>query len=81
MCKKNVLKRWKKMSKGFKEYKYGAWKKEIRDLLRKRLQLRDRIRYHKKKLGHHQERIKVIEADTLFKVEKELERYLKKAGN
>ncbi|KKM67535.1 hypothetical protein LCGC14_1470230, partial [marine sediment metagenome] len=34
----------------FKNYLYGAWKKEIRKLLQKRLALKDKIRYHKLKV-------------------------------
>ena len=58
----------------FKDYLYGAWKKEIRKLLQKRLALKDKIRYHKVK-------IKQFEEEELPKVEKELDNYLLRAGN
>ena len=64
----------------FKDYKFGAWKKEIRSLLRERLELKDRINYHKKKIEHHENKIKKINSG-LLKVEKQLDSYLKKAGN
>jgi len=58
----------------FKDYKYGAWRTEIRKLLQKRLSLKDKIRYHNAKA-------KIFEEEELPKVEKELDRYLEKAGN
>jgi len=58
----------------FKNYFYGAWKKEIRKLLQKRLALKDKIRYHKLK-------VKMFEQEKLPKVEKELDNYLQRAGN
>ena len=58
----------------FKDYKYGAWKQEIRKLLQKRLALKDKIRYHKYKAEK-------FEQKELPKVEKELDKYLKRAGN
>lgn len=58
----------------FKDYQYGAWKKEIRSLLQKRLALKDKIRYHKLKAN-------TFEQKELPKVEKELDKFLKRAGN
>lgn len=58
----------------FKTYQYGAWKKEIRKLLQKRLALKDKIRYH-------QNKIKDFEDQQLPKVEEELNKYLQRAGN
>ena len=58
----------------FKEYKYGLWKKEIRKFLQKRLVLKDKIRYHKQKAN-------TFEQKELPKVEKALNKLLKKAGN
>ena len=58
----------------FKDYLYGAWRTEIRKLLQKRLALKDKIRYHKLKAN-------IFEQEELPKVEEELNRYLKKAGN
>jgi len=54
---------------GYIEYKVGAWRKEIRELLRKRLSLKDKIRYHLSKIAH----FKKIE---LPEVEKQLQMYL-----
>lgn len=58
----------------FKVYRYGFWKKEIKKLLQKRLVLRDKIRYHKLKAEK-------FEKEDLPKIEEELNRYLRKAGN
>ncbi len=58
----------------FRDYKFGAWKKEIRKLLQKRLAIRDKIRYHRNKADK-------FEKQELPKIEKELGEYLKKAGN
>lgn len=58
----------------FKTYHYGAFKQEIRKLLQKRLALKDKIRYHKLKAN-------TFEQKELPKVEKELDNYLKRAGN
>ena len=58
----------------FKDYLYGAWKEEIRKLLQKRLALKDKIRYHRLKAND-------FEQTELPKVEKELNKLLKRAGN
>ena len=58
----------------FKEYNYGMWKKEIRKLLQKRLALKDKIRYHRLKAND-------FEQTELPKVEEELNKLLKRAGN
>ena len=58
----------------FIDYQFGCFKQEIRALLRKRLFLKDKLRYHKLK-------IKDFEEVELPKIEKELDKYLKKAGN
>ena len=58
----------------FKDYLYGAWKQEIRKLLQKRLALKDKIRYHRLKAND-------FEQTELPKVEKELNKLLKRAGN
>lgn len=57
----------------FIEYVYGRWKKEITDLLRKRILLKHKINYHERK---------VIRLKTdLSLTETELDTFLKKAGN
>ena len=65
----------------FKEYKYKSYRIEIRKLLQRRLILKDRINYHLKKIKHHRNKISIIQAKILPETEKELEDYLKKAGN
>jgi len=56
----------------FKEYNYGAFKSEIKKLLRKRLILKDKIRYHSKKAKQFEEQ--------LPEIEKQLNDFLKKIG-
>jgi len=58
----------------FKDYLYGIWKKEITELLRKRITIKDKIRYHRQKIEH-------FETEVLPKIEAELNDYLKRAGN
>jgi len=65
----------------FIEYKFGCWKKEIRDLLRKRLLLKEKIWRHQNKIKHHEDKIKEIKTELLPKIENDLEIFLKKAGN
>lgn len=65
----------------FKTILYGSWKKEIRALLNKRLDLKDRLRYHNNKIEHHKVKIREIEIDKLIEVEKQLKEFLEKAGN
>ena len=56
----------------FVEYKTAGCKQQVRDLLRKRLGIKDKIRYHLKKISHFKE----VE---LPKVEERLDFYLKRA--
>lgn len=65
----------------FKKYKFGNWKEQIKVLLRKRMKLKDRIKYHRKRIKINQEKINLIKKETLPKLENELDSYLKKAGN
>ena len=58
----------------YKEILYGSWKKEIRQLIRRRLNMRNKIRYHKLKIDN-------FEKELLPEVEKKLNLYLKRAGN
>ena len=58
----------------FKNYKFKCWKKEIRELLQKRLLIKDKIRYHRRK-------VEEFENEILPKIEEDLEEYLRKAGN
>ena len=61
----------------YKEIDYGHYKAEIKALLRKRLDLKDRVLYHKRKQQHHEDRIKEIQENKLTAIDKELERYMK----
>ena len=65
----------------FKEYNYGVWKEEIRSLLRERLNIKEKIWRHKKKIGDHEEKIKILKNKTLVIIEKKLNKYLERAGN
>lgn len=65
----------------FKDYKYGCWKKEIRKLLIERLRIKDRIRYHKKRIAYHEDKMNILTTKILKGVERELEKYLIRAGN
>ena len=58
----------------FIEYKTAGCKKQVRDLLRKRLDLKDKVRYHKAKISK-------FENEELPKIEKQLNFYLGKADN
>jgi len=57
----------------FVSYSFGGFKKEIQKLLRARISLKGRIRYHISKI----ERLKT----ELVEKEKELDKFLKLAGN
>ena len=58
----------------FKHYKYGLYKIEIRKLFRKRLTLKGKIDYHRKKADK-------FESEELPNIEKEINEILKKTGN
>lgn len=73
------LKKWG--IKMYKEYFYGAFKEKIKALLRKRLSLKDRIRFHLKKIEYHKDKIKFIQIKMLPEIEKELNLFLKRVGN
>lgn len=45
----------------YKEYNYGTYRTEIRDLMRKRLVVLDKIRYHKNKIIEFEQ--SVVELD------------------
>ena len=60
----------------YKEYHYGAFKEKIKVLLRKRLSLKDKVRFHSKKIEYHKEKIEIIKSKELPEVEKELNKYL-----
>lgn len=55
----------------FKEYKYGSKKKDVQMLLRRRLNVLDKIR-------HHTKRAEYFKKEVLPKVEKELKDLLKR---
>lgn len=58
----------------FIEYKTAGCKEQVRNLLRKRLSIKDKIRYHLKKI----EEFKNVE---LPKIEEKLDYYLERPGN
>jgi len=58
----------------YKEYNYGSFRPEIRKLLRKRLLLKDKIRYHKSKIEN-------FETDELPKIEDQIKKLLERAKN
>ena len=60
-------------------YVVGPFKIQIRTLLRRRLAIRDKKRYHLAKIVHHKNKIEEIDKTTLPEIEKELENYLTKA--
>lgn len=60
----------------FKEHNYRGKKKEVTALLRKRLTLRDKVRYYKNKINSHLDKIKDIEDKQLPEVETKLDFYL-----
>lgn len=53
------------------EYNYGNYRKEIRKLLRRRMAIKDKIRYHRNKAD-------VFENEILPQLENELSRLLEK---
>ncbi|KKL55303.1 hypothetical protein LCGC14_2256770 [marine sediment metagenome] len=55
----------------FKEYTYGLFKSDIKKLLRKRLNLKDKIRYHRQKANK-------FEQIELPKIEKKINDFLKR---
>ena len=63
----------------FVPYKVGPFRIQVRDLLRNRLDLKEKIRYYKKKVQLNLDKIKEIETVTLISVEKKLNFYLEKA--
>ena len=63
----------------FKNYAVGPFRIQVRDLLRNRLDLKEKIRYYKKKVQLNLDKIKEIETVTLISVEKKLNFYLEKA--
>jgi len=65
----------------FKQYSFGSWKKEIRDILRQIAKVKQRRRYHFAKIELHKEKIKVIDEEKLVELNKKLNLYLERAGN
>jgi len=63
----------------FKIYHTAGCQIQVRELLRKRLDLRDSIRRHKKLSNYHLDKIKVIKSKELISVEKKLNFYLERA--
>lgn len=65
----------------FVKYKTEGCKQQVRDLLRERLRIKSRIRFHLKKIELHEGKIDVLKTEELQKVEERLDFYLKRAGN
>lgn len=72
----------------FKKYNYKGYKPEMRKLFHERLVLRDKIRYHQKKIDSFEEKIvknnqtiSEIKSGELQEVEKKINEILKKTGN
>jgi len=63
----------------FVKYNTVGCKEQVRDLLRKRLKLKDDIRRHKKKIQYHLDKIEETESVELVKVEERLNFYLDRA--
>jgi len=63
----------------FIEYKVGPFKQQVKNLLRNRLDLKAKIRRHKKLSNNHIDKIKEIETILLPEVEKKLNFYLDRA--
>ncbi len=57
----------------FKKYEYKGMVKEVKELLRKRLDLKDRIRYHLKKIEHHQKQIDNLKENVIPQIEKQID--------
>ena len=65
----------------FVKYNTVGCKEQVRDLLRKRLKLKDDIRRHKKKIQYHLDKIEETNNIELVKVEEKLQFYLDKANS
>lgn len=63
---------------GFVEYRCGSQKPKLRELLKRRLFFRDRIRYHQKKSEYHLAQKADIEKVQLKEVEKQIDNLLKR---
>lgn len=61
------------LTMAFKSYNYGGKKKEITALLRRRLALRDKIRYHNSQVEKFEKELPIVE--------KKLDELLKQADN
>jgi len=64
----------------FVEYKTAGCKQQVRELLRKRLKIKARIRYHLKKIELHEDKIDLKKKE-ISEVEQRLNFYLERAGN
>jgi predicted nucleic acid-binding Zn-ribbon protein len=54
----------------YKEYEYGAYRKEMREILRRRLVVNDKLRHHKKKIERWEAELKGLEAELAHYEEK-----------
>ena len=62
----------------FKEIDYRGKKPEIRAILRQIQDVKKRVRYHKVKIDHHDDKIKLLEGKILVDLEAKLNNYLGK---
>lgn len=69
---KILMKEMNGIKMAFKEYTYGAFRQEIKRLLRKKLNLKDKIRYHKSKAEK-------FEKEDLPKIQEEIDKFLRRA--
>ena len=65
----------------YREIKYGSYKKEIVNLIRKRLKLKDKMRYRQIKIDEYKADILRIKNIEIKELEDDLELLMKKAGN
>ena len=65
----------------FIEYKTAGFRQQVKTLIRKRLALKDRKRYHIAKINHHEEKIEQIDKITMVEIDKQIDFYLNKVEN
>ena len=47
----------------FVKHKYGAYRKEIKQLMNRRLRILDKLRYHKLKVVEQEDKVNVLEIE------------------
>lgn len=61
-------------------YSYGCYKIEIRDLLRQRISMKDKIRTRNKRIEKHKQ-ARETEKEALAQIEKNLDKYLSRKND